>query len=175
MRVANSISSVDEVDGFSVFDFNVLSLSVDFLDVLGKNSFFGVVHFSELGRVDFWSLNDFNFSNFNVLYGVDMGDFLGDFLFDYFRSEQVQNLGGVGLNDLFSDDFVHLSSDGLLLRRLGVVSFSLLSIGFSGEGNGENSQNVSVGSFAILDSFDEGFSFFNKRAEFVSGHINTVE
>lgn len=89
MRVVSSFGFVDEVDGFSVFNFNVLSLSVDFLDILGKNSSFGVVHFGELGSINFWSLDDFNFSNFNVLYGVNVGDFLGDFLFDYFRSEQV--------------------------------------------------------------------------------------
>lgn len=111
----SSLSFVNEVDSFSIFNFDVLSLSVDFLDVLGKNSSFGVMHFSEFTRVNFWSLNNFNFSNFDVFDGVDMGDFLGDFLFNYFRSEQVQHLGGVGLGDLFGNNFVHFVSDCLLL------------------------------------------------------------
>jgi hypothetical protein len=84
-------------------------------------------------------------------------------------------LGGVGLDNLFGNDFVHLGSDRLLLGALSVVSFSLLVGRLFGEGDGEHSQDISVGGFTVLDGFDEGLSFFNHRAELISGHVDSVE
>lgn len=72
---------------FSVFDLNVLSSSVNLLDVGGEDSSFGVVHFGDLAGVNFWSLDDLDLSDLNVLNGVDVRDFFADFLLNDFRGE----------------------------------------------------------------------------------------
>ena len=113
--LANLSFSADKIDSFSIDDSFSLALFGDFFNVLGEDSFLWVVHFRKLGGIDFWSLDDFDFSYFNVLDGVNVRDFLGDFLLDDFRGEKLQDVSGVGLGDFFGDDFVHFSSDGFLL------------------------------------------------------------
>lgn len=102
---------IDKVNSFSVFDSDVLSSFVDFSDVLGEDSFFRVMHFSELALVDFGSLDDFDLSDLDVLDWINVGDFLGDLFLNNFRGEKLEDVSGVGLGDLFSNDFVHFSSD----------------------------------------------------------------
>lgn len=109
--------SVDEVNSFSIDDFFDSSSLADFLgNVLVEDSLFWVVHFRKLGGIDFWSLDDFDLSDFNVLDWINMGDFLGDFLFNDIRSEKFKDISSVGLGDFLGNDFVNFSSDGFLLR-----------------------------------------------------------
>ena len=108
--------SVDEVNSFSIDDFFDSSSLADFLgNVLVEDSLFWVVHFRKLGGIDFWSLDDFDLSDFNVLDWINMGDFLGDFLFNDIRGEKFKDISGVGLGDFLGNDFVNFSSDGFLL------------------------------------------------------------
>jgi len=58
---------------------------------------------------------------------------------------------------------------------LGIAgSFDLLS-GLLGEGEGEKSETVTIGGFALNKSLDERMPFFNHGAGLISGDIHTVE
>ena len=58
---------------------------------------------------------------------------------------------------------------------LGIAgSFDLLS-GFLGEGEGEKSEAVTIGGFALNESLDERMPFFHHGACLISGDIHTIE
>ena len=133
------------------------------------------MHFAEFVEIDVGSLDDFDLSDLDVLDGVDGGDLLGDLLLDDLAGEEVEDLGGVGLGDLLSHDVVDSLSDDLLLGGEGVVGSALLVGGLLGEGDDEDSEHVAVSGFDVLDGFDEGFSLLDEGAEFVSGHVDSVE
>lgn len=119
------------------------------------------MHLLKFSLINFWSLEDFNFSNSDVLYWVDRGNFLCDLLFNDFTCKNAQELSSVGFRNFFINDFVNSFSDLFLLRSQSVVSFLLLSLRFPGEGNDKNSDNISISRFTILDSFNKSFSLFN--------------
>jgi hypothetical protein len=106
-------------------------------------------------------LDDLDFSYLDVFDWINSGNFLGDLLFNDFTGEKLQDLSGVGFRNFFGDNVIHSLSDNLLLGGKSIVGLSLLVVGLSSEGNGENSDDVSVGRFTILDCFDECLSFFN--------------
>lgn len=133
------------------------------------------MHLSELVLINFWSLNDFDLSDFNVLNWINVRNFFGNFFLNNFRSEKLKDFSSIGFSDFLSNDLVHFSSDWLLLWRLSIIGFALLVGWFSGKGNSEYSQNVSILRFTVLNGFNECFSFFDQRAEFISGHVNAVE
>ena len=141
----------------------------------GEDSFFGVMHFAEFVEVDVGSGDDFNFSNLDVLDGIDGGDFLADLLLDSFTGEEVEDLSDIGLADLFGNDIIDSFSDDLLLRAEGIVGFSFLVGRFPGEGDHEDSEEVSILSLDFTDGFDECFSLLDERAELISGGVDTVE
>ena len=155
----------------------ISSLSLGLLSVvdLGQDSLVVIVEFGELGGVNLWPLDDLNLSNSDVLDRVDSVDFLGNLLLDNFGGEEVEDLGGGGFSDLLGNDLVHAASDLLLLRAEGIVGLLLLVCRFSGEDDGENSDNISVLGSAILNSFNEGFALLDEGAKLVTGHIDTVE
>jgi len=69
----------------------------------------------------------------------------------------------------------HLLSDESLVGVLGIAgSFDLLS-GFLGEGEGEKSEAVTIGGFALNESLDERMPFFHHGACLISGDIHTIE
>ena len=84
-------------------------------------------------------------------------------------------MSSISLDNLFSNNFVHFGSDGFLLWTLSIICLSFLTIWFSSESNGKDSEYISISRFTIKDWFDECFSFFNKRAELISSHIDTIE
>ena len=142
---------------------------------MGEDSQLRVVHFRQLWGIDLWSLDDFDLSDLYVLHWVNVRDLLSDLLLNSLWSEQLQNVSCVWLGHFLGNDLVDLSSDGLLLGWLGVVSLGLLTGWLSGEGNSEGSQDITILGLNILDGFDEGFSLLDQWAELVSGHVNTVE
>jgi hypothetical protein len=133
------------------------------------------VHFVQLVEVKVGSLDNFNFSNLNVLDGVDWRDFLSDLFLDNFTGEEVKYLGGVGLCNFFCDYLIDLSSDDFLLRRKSIVSFALLICRLSCEGNNKYSKNISILRFYIRDSLNQSFSLFNEGAKLITSSINSVE
>lgn len=133
------------------------------------------MHFTEFVEVDVGSWDDFNFSNLDVLDGIDGWDFFGDFLFNGFTGEEVEDLGDISFANLFGNDVIDSFSDDLLLRAEGVVGFSFLVGGFSGEGDHEDSEEISILRFDFTDGFNECFSLLDKRAEFISGGVDTIE
>lgn len=133
------------------------------------------MHLGELGGIDFWSLDHFDFSNSDVLDGIDWGNILGDLLLDDLAGEQVEKLGGVGLGNFLLYNIVDPLSDLFLLGSKSVVGLSLLVGGFPGESNHEDSYDVPIKRTAILDSFDEGPSLLNYSRELVASHINTIK
>lgn len=133
------------------------------------------MHFTEFVEVDVGSGDDFNFSNLDVLDGIDRRDFLADLLLDGFTGEKVEDLGDIGLADLFGNDIIDSFSDDLLLRAKGIVGFSFLVGRFSGEGDHEDSEEISILRLDFSDGFDECFSLLDERAEFISGGVDTIE
>ena len=84
------------------------------------------MHFGQLGWIDLWSLDDFNFSNLDVFQWINVGNFFSDFLLNNFWGEQVENLSGIRFGNFFSNDFVNFSSDWFLLGALGTIGFWFL-------------------------------------------------
>ena len=166
---------VDEIDSFSVFNFHVLSFLVHFSNVGVKNSQFWIVHLGKFVLINFWSLNHFDLSDFNVLHWIDVWDFFGYFFLDNFWCKKLQHISGVRFGNFFGDDFVHFSSDWLLLGWLGIVGFTFLVWWLSGESYGENSQDVSILRFTILNCLNKSFSLFNEWAKLISGHVDSIK
>ena len=73
------------------------------------------MHFAELIEVNIGSLDDLDFSDLNVLDGVDGGNLLGDLLLDNLTGEEVKNLGSVGFSNLLGNNIVDAFADNLLL------------------------------------------------------------
>ena len=84
-------------------------------------------------------------------------------------------MSDIGLADLFGNDIIDSFSDDLLLRAEGIVGFSFLVGRFPGEGDHEDSEEVSILSLDFTDGFDECFSLLDERAELISGGVDTVE
>ena len=120
------------------------------------------MHLAEFVEIDVGSLDNFNLSDLDVLNGVNGGDLLGNFLLDDFTGEEVKDLGSVRFADLLGNNVVDSLSDDLLLGRKGVVGSALLVGRLFGEGNNEDSEDISVGRFDVLDGFDEGFSLLDE-------------
>ena len=154
---------------------SAFSFSLGSIVGLGKDSLVIVMEFSQFGIINFRPLDDFNFSNPNVFNRVDSINFTGNLLFDNFRSEQVEDLGGVGFCDFFGNHLIHSASDFLLLGTQSIVGLLLLVGGFTSKGNRENSDNISISRSAVLNAFNEGFTFLNKSAKLISSHVDSVE
>lgn len=75
-----------------------------------------------------------------------------------------------GLHDLH-----HLLPDQLFVRVLGIASCLNLSVGSLGEGQAENSQDVSIGGLGLHESLDEGMPLLDHGAGLVLGDVHTVE
>lgn len=102
------------------------------------------MHFGKFSSIDLWSLDNFNFSNSDILNWVDGCHFLGDCFFKNLTGEKIKEMGSVGFADFFSNHFIDSFSDLLLLGSQGVVSFSLLVGRFAGEGDNEDSDDISI-------------------------------
>lgn len=154
-----------------MFALATLNLSSSFR----QNSLLGVVHLAKLIEVDVRSLDNLDLSDLHVLDGVNRGDFFGDLLLDGLTGEQVEDLGNVGFADLLSNDVVDSLADDLLLGRKGIIGLSLLVRRLAGEGDDEDSQDISVLGLDVRNSFDEGFSLLDEGAELISGGVDSVE
>jgi glycosylphosphatidylinositol transamidase (GPIT) subunit GPI8 len=75
------------------------------------------MHFTEFVEIDVRSLDNFDFSNLDVLDGVNRGNLLSDLLLDDLTGEEVKDLGSVGFSNFLGNDIVDSLSDDLLLRR----------------------------------------------------------
>lgn len=133
------------------------------------------MHLTEFVEVNIGSLDNFDFSDLNVLDWVNRGDFLGDLLLNDLTGEQVQHLSSVGLSDLFGDDVVDSFADDLLLGGQSIVGFAFLVGRLTGEGNHKDSKDVSVLRFNIRNSLNESFSLLDQGAKLVTGSVNTIE
>ena len=76
----------------------------------------------------------------------------------------------MGLHDLH-----HFLSNLLLLRCFGVASGLDLSLGLSGEANGEHSHDVAVSGLGLHEGLDQGLPFLDHSASMVSSDVHTVE
>lgn len=84
-------------------------------------------------------------------------------------------MSDAGFGDFGSDDIIEFFSDLLDLLMLSIAGNFLLIESLFSEGDGENSQNISISSFAINESLDQGLFFSDHLTEFISGHIKTIE
>lgn len=133
------------------------------------------MHLRELDTVNLGSLDNLDFSDSNILDGIDGGHLLSDLLLNELRGEQVQDLVGVGFRDLLGDDLVNSVTDRLLLRAESVVGLALLVEGFLGKGDSENSKHITILRLDVLDCLDKSFALLNKGAELVASHVDSVE
>lgn len=77
--------------------------------------------------------------------------------------------------DLSEHDLHHLLSDEFLMGSLGVAGGFNLSGGLVSEGNGEHSDDVTIGGLSLNESLNEGVPLLDHGASLVSGDIHTVE
>jgi len=81
----------------------------------------------------------------------------------------------VGLSSFLTDDVDDLLSDLLDLLLLSITGLSGLAGLFISEGSDEDSENISVLSFSLTVSVNEGSPFSDKLAKLVSGHVHSME
>lgn len=120
------------------------------------------MHFAEFVEIDVGSLDNFDLSDLHVLHGVNRRNLFGDLLLDDFTGEEIKDLGGVGFSNLLGNDIVDSLSDEFLLGRKGIVGSALLVGGLFGESDNEDSEDISVGRFDVLNGFDKCFSLLDE-------------
>lgn len=72
-------------------------------------------------------------------------------------------------------DLHHLLSDELLVGSLGIARGLNLSWSLLGEGDAEESHEVSIGGLGLNESLNEGVPLLDHGAGMVSGDIHSVE
>lgn len=129
----------------------------------------------ELGDIESRSLDGLDFSDDAVVDGEDLfglsHNLSGDLLLDELDNEVLK----AGLGDFLGDNLDHLSSDLLDLGSLGVGGGLELVLSSLGEGNGEESEEESVGGLGIDGGLDQGVPLSDKGAEVVFSGVHTVE
>lgn len=120
------------------------------------------MHFSKLSGVDFRPLDDLDLSDPNISDWVNARHFLGDLLLDDLTGEEIEKLGGIRFCHFLCDNVVDALSDLFLLGSQGVVGLAFLVGGFLGEGDHENSDDVAILGFAVLDGFNQGSTLLDQ-------------
>jgi hypothetical protein len=136
-----------------------------------------LIKLSDLGGIEFGSLENLDLSDSDRLEGEDVTSVFLNLLVVIFREEVLGELSDVVLRSLRGDESVNLSADSSDLRSLGIRScFDVfLSVSSLGEGESEDSDNVTVIGLAIDSRLNEGLPLSDHGAESVSGDIESVE
>jgi hypothetical protein len=134
-----------------------------------------LVEFHELGKIELGLLEDLDLADEDVLKREDLGALLGDLLANLVGNELLEEfLEGV-LGNFTEHDFHHLGAEDLLLGSLGVASGLNLVLVTAGEGNGEKTNEVTIGGLGLDESLDEGVPLLDEGAELIAGDVHTVE
>lgn len=126
-------------------------------------------------QVELWLLQQLNLSDVDVLQWEDVLGSVFNFLVDNFWDQLGGQLSQSGVLDFSGQDFRDNLSDSSNVRGLSVRGLLDLVSLSSGEGNGEDSQNVVVSSLDSNVSFNQSLPLSDHRSQFVGGEIQTVE
>jgi len=127
------------------------------------------VKLHELGEIELGLLEDLGLVDEDVLEGEDFVALVSDLLGDGVGEDLLEDVLERGFLGLVDHDFLHLLSDLLLLGVLGVASSLNLTVLSSGEGNGEESDEVTVVGLGLDESLDERVPLLDEGAHLVSG------
>jgi hypothetical protein len=94
---------------------------------------------------------------------------------DGFKIELLNKVNKVARRRFLGEDVNDLLSDELDLSMLSIRALSDLSLLSSGEGDNEDSQDISVKGLDFSLDIDSGLPLSKVRAELISGHIQSVE
>ena len=117
------------------------------------------VHFNQLAEIELGSLEDLDLSDIDVLDGVDIVAGLFDGLANHFRGELLDKFLHVARGSFLGHDFKHLLANLLDLSSLSIGSLADLVRAALGEGNGEETEEVSIGGLDIDVGFNNGLPF----------------
>lgn len=126
-------------------------------------------------QIEFGALEQFDLSDVNVLEGVDSSGSLLDLSPNNLRDELGGELCQSATSGLTLDDLNHLLAYSSDLGGLCVCGLLDLVWSSLGERNGEQSEEVVVGSLDGDISLNEGLPFSDKGSELVRGEVEAVE
>ena len=131
--------------------------------------------FHEFGEVELGLFDHLDLADVDILEGVDSGALLFDFLTNGFSNESLDEVSQLNLGGLVLHDFHHLSADTLDVGSSGVaVRLCRVSLTLC-EGDGEQTEDVSVGGLHFSLGLNQSLPLADQRAKLVSGHVHTVE
>lgn len=131
--------------------------------------------FHKFRDIKFGLLQDLDLADVAVLDGEDAGGLASNGVTNGCRDQLLDQGLQVTLGSKLSHKCRHLGSDGSNLCRFGVTGSLDLVVLRAGEGNAEQSDNVTIRSSAVHVSFNNGLLLSDERAELVSGHVHSVE
>ncbi len=140
--------------------------------------FSGDVLFEEvvqLGDIQFGFLQHFDFSDYDVVEGVDEGARLGDGLCGGVGQQVLDEVGEGVCAGLLLDDVSHFFPDDFDGLSLGVTGLADLVGVLLGESDHEHSHHESVQGFNLAHGFDQRLPLADEVAQFVTGHVHSVE
>jgi hypothetical protein len=133
------------------------------------------VPFHKFRNIKFGLLQDLDLADVAVLDGEDAGCLASDSVTNGCRDELLDQGLQVTLGSKFRHKCRHLGSDGPNLCRFGVTGRLDLVVLRAGEGDAEQSDNVSVRGTAVHIAFNDRLLLSDERAELVSCHVHSVE
>jgi len=133
------------------------------------------VEVKKSAEVEFGCLQELDFADVYVLKWVNALCSLLNFTTDDLRDELGGELGKSAAGGFAGNNFGHLLSDGSDLRRGSIGGLLDLVRSALGEGNGENSEKVVVGSLDGDIGLNQRLPLSDKRSEFVGCEIETVK
>lgn len=143
--------------------------------VLGDN-WLVLVQLHEFGKIELRLLEDLYFPYHAVV--VEWENFaalLLNLLANILFNQGLDHISERGLLDSSLHDLHHLLSDELLVGSFGVARGLNLSWSLLGEGDAEQSHEVSVGGLGLNEGLNEGVPLLDHGAGMVSGDIHSVE
>lgn len=165
----------------------LFSLAVSLLSLDGELGSL-LIELHELGEIELGLLEELNLSDEHVLEGEDLLAFLLNLcansvssakdIINIYWEKNLQFLHQLlegRLLALIDHDLHHLLTDQLLLRGLGIASCSHLSASSLGEGNSENSEEISITGLGLNEGFNKSVPFLNEGAELIPGDVHSVE
>ena len=129
----------------------------------------------QLSDIQFGFLQHFDFSDDDVVEGVDESAGLGDGLGGGVSQQVLDEFGEVVGAGFLLDDVSHFFSDHFHSLSLGVTGLADLVRVLLREPDHEHSHHESVQSLHFAHSFDQRLPFADEVAEFVTGHVHSVE
>lgn len=134
-----------------------------------------MIKLHEFGQIELRFLEDLSFVDEDVLEGEDFRAIVSDLLGDGLGKDLFEEVSEVVGLAFLQHDLHHLLTDGLDLGSFSVAGSFDLTVLASSEGNGEESDKVTISGLGLDETFNKGVPLLDEGAHLVSGNGETVE